>query len=100
MDMDKISIKKLVELAGNNGLSLDDAIIFSKFMTLRFPCESSVSYVLEWIKRFRGNPKSYMDLQSLKIYEGIVESYVDHLADVALKDAGDVSAELELMGDY
>ena len=48
--------------------------LFVEFMEMRFPNESCISYIMEWVERFKsGNPLPYMDSQSLLCYKKAVE---------------------------
>jgi hypothetical protein len=62
------SEKDYVKLAKKEGV--DNPILFAKFMKERFPEERHISYVLEWVGRFKtGSPQGYMDSHSLSIYQ-------------------------------
>jgi hypothetical protein len=69
MEMPKIFEEKdYIKLAKKEGV--DNPILFAKFMKERFPEERHLSYVLEWVGRFKsGYPQGYMDSHSKAIYD-------------------------------
>lgn len=69
MEIGKMEKTKIMEIAQECGV--DNVELFTEFFNTRFPNESNniTSYVREWAGRFvRGNPKAYMDSESLEIY--------------------------------
>lgn len=60
----------------NYKLSDKERYIYMQFMNDRFPKENDELYAREWAERFeRGNPKVYMDSDSLKSYEKAEKSW-------------------------
>lgn len=62
-----MEIKRLAcEIAREEGV---EALLFSEFMSRRFPQETDGSYVRSWARRFKtGDPVGYMDSQSKEVY--------------------------------
>ena len=50
-----------------------EALLFSEFITRRFPEETDGSYIKTWARRFKqGNVTKYMDSQSLNVYCNLI----------------------------
>ena len=59
--------RMLYGIANKKGMRINE--LYAEFMIKRFPNECSETYMEEWADRFMsGNPFSYMDGESRKIY--------------------------------
>ena len=67
--------KDYLEIASKEKLNEKQAYKYSQFMKRRFSNERHLPYAQEWARRFKTeNPESYMDSESLEVYNKVKES--------------------------
>jgi len=69
----KMDNKKQTEQSKQAIIKVWDNVFFMKFMGLRFPQETNISYITEWMGRIQNYSVGYMDLETRKAYNETIE---------------------------